>query len=683
MYNAKSYKNNIINKMLPMLSFCTILFVSFLLAGSARINPETDLIISAGSSFSNVRISYKFNSVAISDILKKISLDHGIKIKSSVEIKGRTSANLISATLAEALAIIFKDSPYKYSFEKDSIIIDKRHGGAFAAVSDRIGLKRVLIAPAFISPVEVKRLVDSMKSSEALVNYNEDSGVLVLDERPENAERIIEEINKKDAWAGEEARLNKPADQTKLFILKNIDLKETFADIVRMVTKPENAFPNYELNSIIITDSAETLNKINHYIQRLEKANGTPVVNFKFYRAPASIIEDIDSFGGFDKNRAAKQSDLSLAIIKNKNHYLAILEKYLKHSVFITGGRGGNAEMKILHKSITSKVSVKSHISINGGYGVKIKISEDAQAFNDVVKFKTLNYNFDLNENDMIIAQGFDKSFIDIIDQSRVNGFLSYMPALCEICERFETSAPYDKNDNSNEEKEYFLMAIEITNVKNASGIAAYSFVNLLRLDSQNYLTDAAAFTGNKSYLNIFSAPAGSEKIEKTNEKTNIIYKINDHKINKAGNKIIEKADNNLIIEEHQKKNRLALNISDLDSKKSVKKTSMPSESEILGEIKGLIFAGDHTAAKERARAYLKVNPEAGQVRIALGSIYKEMKHYASARRELEQALKYDSGNRRLLDNIEKLNNLIVMIENEKNKLKGFKEAEELELYLR
>ncbi len=93
--------------------------------------------------------------------------------------------------------------------------------------------------------------------------------------------------------------------------------------------------------------------------------------------------------------------------------------------------------------------------------------------------------------------------------------------------------------------------------------------------------------------------------------------------------------------------------------------------------------AARYEQAKNAALRHLEAEPDSCRVRVALGSVYKEMKLYVSAHRELKTALKYDAGNNKLMDNIEKLQNLIALIETEKNKLAGRIEAKELEMYLR
>ncbi|HOT75836.1 MAG TPA: hypothetical protein PK467_08625, partial [Candidatus Wallbacteria bacterium] len=167
MYNAKNYKNNMLKKTIPLMSFISILFVSFLLSGSAKIS-DGGKSLAVDSPLAAIRISYKFDSIAIADVLRKISIDYGVKINSSVEIKGRASGNFISAPLGEALAVIFKDTAYGYRLEKDAIVIESKRGGAFSVTGDRMGFKRVLIAPAFAHISRIKRLVESLKSSEAV-----------------------------------------------------------------------------------------------------------------------------------------------------------------------------------------------------------------------------------------------------------------------------------------------------------------------------------------------------------------------------------------------------------------------------------------------------------------------------------------------------------------------------------
>ena len=725
MYNAKTYKNNAFKKTVPLISFVSILLVSFLLSGSAKISHNSELAAS-DSPLGQIRISYRFNSVAISDILRKISLDYGVKIQSNIEINGRVSANLISSPLQEALAVILKDSAYSFKLGKDAIVIEKRRGGAFSAVSDRMGLKRVLIAPAFISGAEVRRVVDSLKTADAIVNYDEKSGVLVLDERPDAAERIINEINKLDTADADIISGGSNA-QTKLFILKNINLKDCFGDIEKLLSSGGSAFPNYDLNSIIVTDKNEVIGGINHYISKLETENGVPVINCKFYKVPRAVINDLIGLGYYDA-REIDLAELSFSIVKNKIHYLSILDKYLRHSSSMSCDSSDDTEMKILHKSINSKISIKPYINLNAGYSLKIGLQEDAQAFNETLRFKSQSYNFDISENDIIIAKGFEKSFIDVINQSSFRGFLSYMPALSNINETI-TSLAAESTTTAGEENavsasEFILMAIELSTVKNNAGMAKYSFVNLLHLDSQNAYADYASGGNgsagdNKSYLNIFSAPAGAENYSKMSNNSKEYDKImqksslaetqsntsaaadkNESAIFKIksknnangnnGNNINNNSDGdkNLIIEDYQKKSAHALKLNKktngqfVDNSRS-RNLNLPDENETLNEIKRLITAARYEQAKIAALKHLEAEPGSCRIRIALGSVYKEMKLYVSAQRELKTALKYDAKNKKLIDNIDKLHKLIALIRDEKNKLAGSIEAEELDMYLR
>jgi len=722
-YNAKTYKNNAFKKTVPLISFVSILLVSFLLSGSAKISHNSELAAS-DSPLGQIRISYKFNSVAISDILRKISLDYGVKIQSNIEINGRVSANLISSPLQEALAVILKDSAYSFKLGKDAIVIEKRRGGAFSAVSDRMGLKRVLIAPAFISGAEVRRIVDSLKTAEAIVNYDEKSGVLVLDERPDAAERIINEINKLDT-ADADIISDGSNAQTKLFILKNINLKDCFGDIEKLLSSGGSAFPNYDLNSIIVTDKNEIIGRINHYISKLETDNGVPVIKCKFYKVPRAVINDLIGLGYYDA-REIDLAELSFSIVKNKIHYLSILDKYLRHSSSMSCDSSDDTEMKILHKSINSKITIKPYINLNAGYSLKIGLQEDAQAFNETLRFKSQNYNFDISENDIIIAKGFEKSFIDVINQSSFRGFLSYMPALSNINERIASLAAEGTTttgeENAASASEFILMAIELSTVKNNAGMAKYSFVNLLHLDSQNAYADyASGGSGsagdNKSYLNIFSAPAGAEnyskmsnnsqEYDKITQKSSLaearsnasaaadknkstIFKIKatngggGNSVSDIGNNVNNNGGGkNLIIEDYQKKSALALKINDKTNNNGNKGGRSHDENETLGIVKKLIAAARYEQAKNTALKHLEAEPGSCRVRVALGSVYKEMKLYVSAHRELKTALKYDPENHKLMDNIDKLQNLIALIKDEKNKLAGRIEARELEMYLR
>jgi tetratricopeptide (TPR) repeat protein len=690
-----------LKKTLPLLSFVSILFASFLLSGSAKIGIG-DSRITQDSPLAAVRVSYKFESAAISDILRKISIDHGIKIRSGVEIKGLASVNLISVSLGDALAAVFKGSSYGYKLEKDAIVIESKRGGAFSINGDRIGFKRVMIAPAFVKIGEVKRIVESMRSDDSSVACDEKSGVLVLDERPEIADGIISEINKIDVMDSREAEGAQASVQTKLFVLKNVNLKEVFDGIENTLSKQGSAYPNYDLNSLIISDEMETLNKISARIAGLENANGVPVINYRFYKVPRAVLEDLAGLSYYDA-RDIDLADLGFSVVKNKNHFFSLLEKYLKNSASLSCDSSENAEIKVLHKSISSRISIKPYINLNSGYRVSIGLKEEAQAFNETIRYKTGNYDFEVGENDAIIARGFEKSFVDMINQTCFSDFLSYMPSIRRVNESVHRTASAGSYEAAGGQEDFILMALELSTAKTNAGLARYSFVNLLHLDSQNCYSGSGpdSFSSDMSYLNIFSAPAGAENFVQRPEperepETETANKAAASKTaaaskpgvenKKAIFKIKSKNNNeNLIIEEHKKELKLALNLNNKANEigGNAVNAGIKTEKTVLAEIKFHIDAGGYEQARTAAAEYLAENPSAANVRVALGSVYKEMKLYVSARNELKKAIKIDAGNSKLAENIQKLDSLIGLINEEKVKLAGKPEAVELDLYLR
>ncbi|HBC73687.1 MAG: hypothetical protein A2008_04615 [Candidatus Wallbacteria bacterium GWC2_49_35] len=701
MYNAKPYKNNMLKKTLPLLSFVSILFASFLLSGSAKIG-SGDSRITQDSPLAAVRVSYKFESAAISDILRKISIDHGIKIRSGVEIKGIASVNLISVSLGDALASILKGSSYGYKLEKDAIVIESKRGGAFSITGDRIGFKRVMIAPAFVKIGEIKRIVESMRSDDSSVACDEKSGVLVLDERPEIADSIISEINKIDVMDSRESEGAQASLQTKLFVLKNVNLKEAFAGIEKTLSKHGSAYPNYDLNSLIVSDEMETLNKISARISGLENANGVPVINYRFYKVPRAVLEDLAGLSYYDA-RDIGLADLGFSVVKNKNHFFSLLEKYLKNSASLSCDSSENAEIKVLHKSISSRISIKPYINLNSGYRVSIGLKEEAQAFNETIRFKTGNYDFEVGENDAVIARGFEKSFVDMINQTCFSEFLSYMPSIKRVNESVHRTASADSDEAAGGQDDFILMTIELSTAKTNAGVARYSFINLLHLDSQNCYSGSGpdSFSSDMSYLNIFSAPAGAENFVQRPEPERATGPETANKAaaartaaaskpgvenKKAIFKIKSKNNNeNLIIQEHKKDLKLALNLNNKANETggNAVNAGIKTEKTVLAEIKRHIDAGGYEQARAAAAEYLAENPSAVNVRVALGSVYKEMKLYVSARNELKKAVKIDGGNNKLAENIQKLDALIRLINEEKVKLAGKPEAMELDLYLR
>lgn len=725
MYNAKPYKSDSLKKSLPLLSFVSILFASFLLSGSAKIG-SGDGRVTADSPLAAVRVTCRFENVEIGEILRKISIDHGVKIRAGVEVSGRASVNLISVSLNEAMTAIFKDSAYGYRIEKDAVVIENKRGGAFSISGDRMGFKRVMIAPAFAGISEVRRIVESMRSADASVVCDEKSGVLVLDERPETADRIIAEINRIDtaetetAPGGEGASLRPPL-QTRLFVLKNADLREAFAGIEKHLSKRGNACPNYDLNSVIVTDEPEALSRVAERVAVAENANGTPIVNCRFYKVPRAIVEDLAGIG-YCEARSGEPFETGLSVVKNKSHFFSILEKYLKNSSSLSCGTGDHAEIKTLHRSIGSRFIIKPYIGGESGYRVRVSLKETAQAFNETINCRNASYEFDLKENDVIIARGFEKTFADVINQTCVREFLSFLPSLRGVNESVAATANAGHETAegvaAGAQEEYILMALELSSAKNAAGIPAYSFVNLLHLDSNGGYANLAGgenFSSDKSYLNIFSAPAGAENFiqrpepeaedtpagkaeadrgkESDREGNNKrLFKITAKKEGITAEKVsrrngVEKSDivenKNLIIEEHGEKLELSLKLKKNANGSPEAPGKTVSEKEALDEIRHYVNLGMHERARAYAAGYLAVNPDAVNVRIALGSVYKEMKLFVSAREELKKALKHDSGNKKIAGNIEKLDSLISLIQEEKVKLLGKPESAELDLYLR
>ncbi|EKD68635.1 MAG: hypothetical protein ACD_47C00507G0001, partial [uncultured bacterium] len=623
MYNAKPYKNNMLKKTLPLLSFVSILFASFLLSGSAKIG-SGDSRITQDSPLAAVRVSYKFESAAISDILRKISIDHGIKIRSGVEIKGIASVNLISVSLGDALASILKGSSYGYKLEKDAIVIESKRGGAFSITGDRIGFKRVMIAPAFVKIGEIKRIVESMRSDDSSVACDEKSGVLVLDERPEIADSIISEINKIDVMDSRESEGAQASLQTKLFVLKNVNLKEAFAGIEKTLSKHGSAYPNYDLNSLIVSDEMETLNKISARISGLENANGVPVINYRFYKVPRAVLEDLAGLSYYDA-RDIGLADLGFSVVKNKNHFFSLLEKYLKNSASLSCDSSENAEIKVLHKSISSRISIKPYINLNSGYRVSIGLKEEAQAFNETIRFKTGNYDFEVGENDAVIARGFEKSFVDMINQTCFSEFLSYMPSIKRVNESVHRTASADSDEAAGGQDDFILMTIELSTAKTNAGVARYSFINLLHLDSQNCYSGSGpdSFSSDMSYLNIFSAPAGAENFVQRPEPERATGPETANKAaaartaaaskpgvenKKAIFKIKSKNNNeNLIIQEHKKDLKLALNLNNKANETggNAVNAGIKTEKTVLAEIKRHIDAGGYEQARAAAAEYL------------------------------------------------------------------------------
>ena len=290
-----------------------------------------------------------------------------------------------------------------------------------------------------------------------------------------------------------------------------------------------------------------------------------------------------------------------------------------------------------------------------------------------------------------------------MINQTCFSEFLSYMPSIKRVNESVHRTASAGSDEAAGGRGDFILMAIELSTAKTNAGVARYSFVNLLHLDSQNCYSGSGpdSFSSDMSYLNIFSAPAGAENFVQRPETESAAKPETANKSGaartaaaskpgvenkKAIFKIKPKNSNeNLIIQEHKKDLKLALNLNDKANENggNAFNAGIKTEKTVLAEIKRHIDAGGYEQARTAAAEYLAENPSAVNVRVALGSVYKEMKLYVSARNELKKAVKIDSGNNKLAENIQKLDALIRLINEEKVKLAGKPEAMELDLYLR
>ena len=647
MYYAKTRQLNIVKKIIPAFSFVTILFASFLLSGSAKLsdNPQTAL---NASKFSNIRISYKFSEVKLDYVLRKMSADYGIKIYSSEQLNAKVSANLINAPFQEALGIIFYNTPYTYKLKSDGIVIEKKLNGVTHSGLDRMPLKRTLIAPSFISMPKLKQIVDKYKSSEAQISCDEQRGIMVLDEKPEHAETIIQKIRDIDV-AGIESTPEAAVETcTKLFVLKTTDLKTIVEQVKSRLSINGTAFANPELNSIIVSDAVEIVAGIERLISSNERNNGVPVITYRIIKAPKAILKDIQALG---YDIGTETGRLNFKKIENKNHFLAILDRYVKKSAKLSCEGDEFVEFKTMYGPLSAKIKVRARLNGEAGQSVKIKKNEYARAFDENFIFNESEYNYELSENDLIAFWGFEKTFNDVISAMAMDDFIEYMPGSCAMQEKFNDAGSGQGNQikSSDDGTEITLMVLEILNDKAGKAAAKYTLINLMRLNDSE--TSGVFENTETGYLNLFSTPEMNEfdRTGKQNE-----YRAQTNTVRTLPGEITEK-----------------------------NKNSGDNEKKIIDDINRNIASSKLQKAEEIAKKYLQKKPESICVKIALGKIYKEMKRFVSARDEWDNALTLDSSNAQLKNNVKKLNELIAVIKNEKKKYGDTKEAMELESYLR
>ncbi|MEZ7891644.1 MAG: hypothetical protein QMC67_07840 [Candidatus Wallbacteria bacterium] len=712
-------KNKGYRKLLPLFSFFMILTVSVFLSGSAKL-PEKNL--NGFSQLKNIRLSYKFENIELCSALKRISLDYNVKIYTENDLAEKVSACFFNSSLEEAMAALLKGLDYNYKFYGDGVLIEKkRNFNIKSAARNKLNMKRVFVSPSFISISKVREIIEANKSAEATVNYDEKSSIAILDETPDNADYILNKIREADRisekYDNAASDISEPegkiALETKMFSLKNIQIKTIIDELRQKLSKSGSAYENEKINAVIVTDTALALKNIETFIASKEISNSATLINFKIAAVPLKIVNELGKIG---YNLQCKDGEnIKCLRASNKNEALGMIQPYVKFSDKMAALKNDFIEVDTNYEILKSKIKIFPAALENGAFRINLSVLEslfidsENSELQNIMSISSSRCN-EIFENECLLITGIGKKNSDFLacGNSYYINSGRYLPGMANMASQCFNG--HERN-SENSEKLMFVIVIEAAPGRSNKGLPKYSYVNLTKFkectansgNGNSINNTEFAISGGGSYLEIFGGAKeknNSLKIEnnaslKTEKNINVntadTAKNKDEKIfissetpiriksqkslqpdplkNDSEKKSIEIADK-AVNEEAALKNKL-------DSAGTA-----PKE-DVIKTVKKMISEGKFLKAKKTVSEYVETNPDNCEAFIMLGNINRELKNFVSAKKSWEQALKLSPDNAKLKENVEKLENLIGLIKSEKAKAVNDKQIKEFENYLR
>jgi len=696
--NNPRQNSKIIRKIIPVFSFFAILLSSFLISGSAR-QPES-VALSTAPAIKNVSVTCRMAGAEIAQVLRKISMDSNIRIYTGEKLDETVTVSLFNAPLEEALKSVLDGNGYCFRYYRDGIFIEKpavtqkKSSADGKAADGRPAMKRLFIAPSFVSITKVKGIVDSLKSPEATVSCDERSGVLVLDEKPEKADEIMERIRECDTFAAKsEETATATHKVTRLFMMKNAPVKDVLPMIRAKLTKEGTVFPNENLNSVIVTDTLDSLNAIDKIMAMYESTGGNPVVTIKVMEVPASILRDLKQIGyDIDPSR-----DIRFNRVNNRKYFSGILDKYIKFSDRLSADIGDFCEITTSFGSVTTRIGIAAAAEPDGIFRIRHTARETAALegarTDERISFvRSVSGLETIKEDQGIVVTGFEKSLEKSITCSAFPAVAGFLPGLSRIA-----SGAID-NERIAAADSVILLAIELSLQKDARGLPKFSFLNLLRLSESDPAAQCADWQREGAgYLDMFGkSPVDeskklSEKPSKRGREQARTEKKKISRIAKAPAEYVAPESDPVppasaaIFEDTPANRRMMVAENALKKELGGGRPGPAPEDETsaAARIDRLIENGELEKASGAASKYLASNPGSVKVLTAQGKAFKKMNRFVSASNAWRKALKTDPGNARLRESANKLDGLISFIISEKEKIPEGAKAQELESYLR
>jgi len=668
MYSVKT-KNKNWKNFIPVFSFVSILVVSFMLSGSAML-PQKSLVDDISTAIKNVRISGNFSNAELWHVLKRISAENNIRIYSNGELEGKVSATLFNTPLDEALSKMLTSLGYIHKYTADGILVVK-NSDAHKSFAGGEALKKTFITPSFVNLSKVKEIVERYKSENASVSYDEKNNSLLLEEKAEIAELIIRKISEIDHLAANDGICEPEValQETRLFSLKNSNLSDLMPELQKLLSRNESAFPNENLNSVIVTASREKIFEIEKLVYSCELCDAIPAVNFKVMEVPVEIAAGLGRIG-YNLEMTGKNG-VKISKTKNKNIFFGITGKFVKFSDRLACDNGDFVEFNGRYHSINSKLMIRPAVNKNGSFKIKAIANEEinSEIFHKNATASVFNSTYmetSLKESDLIIVSGFEKTVVDAVAMSALFKELTFIPGLGKIAAAAKKIAAADAPEILKSQT-VIVIAIEISAEKSGKGLAKYSLVNLAKLSEMKPRPEdatpetdfaAACADGIKLPAETFETPCPAS------DRGGVIMEDTSNDIKKT---VIQR-------------NAQAKKFMDSDEKVQEEKDE---EQLAIEKFKKYMKKAQFVKARNAAREYLEKSPESVEMRIALGNAHKELKNFVSAKKEWEIALEAAPEKEALKENIDKIDKLIALVKSEKEKLDDKDLEPELEKYLR
>lgn len=222
----------------------------------------------------------------VSDVLKYFSVESGVNIVKSPNVRGKVSIFLKEVTALEALKIVV-DTYGWVQVEDDHLITvmtDKDYEIKFGYKYGTQQQETLIVNIAFSSPKKLEAVLAQVKSEEGQIIPDEKSGTLILMDTPAKVQQMQSLIRQLDV-----------STETKVFDLSYANI-ESMAAVIETVLTPdigELRF-NKRTKRLIVSDTYPTLKKVEQLIATFDEKHREVLIEAKIIQV---TLDDEYKFG--------------------------------------------------------------------------------------------------------------------------------------------------------------------------------------------------------------------------------------------------------------------------------------------------------------------------------------------------------------------------------------------------